>query len=780
MIEIKENRFYLETEHTSYWFHVTDAPYLHLEHVYYGARLPIGSFDTFLEKHTVPLGSSIVLTEPNQDHYSLDALCLEWSGIGRGDYRITPAELRMPDGTFTADFQYLSSRVERGCVAMKSLPTAYAEQNDAETLIVTLQDESNALLLELYYTVFYKTDVITRRVVLKNRATAPCEIRKLLSMSLDIPNRDDTMITFDGGWIQEANRHDRKIQYGIYENSSTTGASSNRHNPGILIAEASAGEDHGNVYGFNLIYSGNHMTCVERSNRDLIRIQTGINPFCFSWTLHPGEEFETPEAVMTFSCGGFNGLSNRFHRFINEHIVRGDWKGKERPVLINNWEGMFFSFNQWKLMRLARSAKKLGVELFVLDDGWFGARSNDSAGLGDYVVNRRKLPAGLAGFAKRINRLGMQFGLWFEPEMVNPDSDLFRSHPEYAVTTPGKKPSFGRHQLVLDLCNPKVRDYIVASVSGILDSANISYVKWDMNRHISDASSPVLKNQGEFYHRYMTGLYDVLTRIFRPRPHILLESCSSGGNRFDLGMLCFSPQIWTSDDTDPIERLKIQGGLSYLYPQSTMGAHVSAAPHQQTLRNTALSTRFNVSAFGCLGYELDLKYLSPIEKREVRAQIAFYKRHRKTLQYGSLRRAKTNGSSKTVFQATLPDGSESIVMLCQTLTAAADANDTLPIGGLSADSIYRISTRPQRIAIRKLGGLVKHVLPIALRPDGVVLRNANRFYALPDGQEQYQCSGAQMMQGIRLQNQFLGTGYHPSIRMLGDFGSTMYLIERKD
>ena len=780
MIEIKENCFYLTTEHTSYWFRVTESPYQHLEHVYYGSRLPIGSFDTFVEKRSVPLGSSVVLTEPNDDNYSLDALCLEWSGIGRGDYRISPAEIRMPDGTFTADFQYCGSRIEDGCVAMKSLPTAYAKQDDAKTLIIELQDKSNSMILALYYTVFYASDVITRRVVLKNRAAAPCEIRKLMSMSLDIPNKDDTMVTFDGSWIQEANRHDRKIQYGIYENSSTTGASSNRHNPGILIAEAAASEDYGNVYGFNLIYSGNHATYVERSNRDLIRIQTGINPFCFSWTLKPGEDFETPEAVLTFSAKGFNGLSENFHRFINEHIVRGDWKGKERPVLINNWEGMFFSFHEQKLMRLARSAKKLGVELFVLDDGWFGARNSDMAGLGDYTVNRKKLPTGLSGFANKINRLGMQFGLWFEPEMVNPDSDLFREHPEYAVITPGKQPSFGRHQLVLDLCNPKVRDYIVASVCEILDSANISYVKWDMNRHISDAVSPVLQNQGEFYHRYMLGLYDVLSRIFRPRPQILLESCSSGGNRFDLGMLCFSPQIWASDDTDPIERLKIQGGLSYLYPQSTMGAHVSAAPHQQTLRNTALSTRFNVSAFGCLGYELDLKYLSPVEKKEIREQIVFYKQHRKTLQYGNLRRSKTSESGKTVFQATLPDGSESIVMLCQTLATAADANDTLPIGQLSNDSTYRIVTRPQKIAVRRLGGLVKHVLPVSLDPDGFLLRTANRLYALPDGQEQYQCSGAQMMQGIRLQNQFLGTGYHPSIRMLGDFGSTMYLIERKD
>ncbi|MEZ4628485.1 MAG: alpha-galactosidase, partial [Eubacteriales bacterium] len=385
-------------------------------------------------------------------------------------------------------------------------------------------------------------------------------------------------------------------------------------------------------------------------------MQLGIHPQSFEWTLASGERFETPEAVMTFSSDGFNGMSAHFHDFVNAHIVRGDWKGKERPVLINNWEACFFRFTRSKLLRLARQARRLGVELFVLDDGWFGKRNDDHAGLGDYAVNTKKLPRGMKSFADEIRSLGMMFGLWFEPEMVNPDSDLYRAHPEYAVTTPGRAPLYGRNQLVLDLCNPDVRDYIVNNVSKILDDASVDYVKWDMNRHISDACSPVLVNQGEFYHRYMMGLYDVLSRIFRPRPQILLESCSSGGNRFDLGMLCFSPQVWSSDDTDAIERLKIQEGLSYLYPLSAMGAHVSAAPNQQTLRQTPIATRFNVASFGCLGYELDLKHLTMLERKEVREQIAYYRAHRNTLQYGRFFRHDTPKTNKVYWQTVSQDG----------------------------------------------------------------------------------------------------------------------------
>lgn len=775
MISYHDGIFRLSTLNTSYWFRIT--PFGHLEHIHYGPLLKEQSVEGLEYKRTTTIGST-VLYDPSDNLYCLDNICLEWSGIGRGDFRHSPVEIKMPDETFVCDFIYKSHRILRGFVPMESLPSSYGNEDECETLELLLEDTSNQVTLFLYYTVFENTNVITRRNVLRNCAKKPLTIRRIMSMMVDMPNRSFKLITFDGGWIKEAHRHDRLLEYGLYINSSTTGASSNRHNPGFLLAERTATEQHGYVYGFNLVYSGNHYGAVELSNHQLTRVQLGINPHCFEWLLNEGESFFTPEAIMTFSADGYNGMSHNFHDFINNHIVRGDWKGKERPVLLNNWEAHFFSFTQGKLLRLAKRAKRLGVEMFVLDDGWFGKRNSDNAGLGDYSVNRKKLPFGMKHFSKKIKKLGLSFGLWFEPEMINPDSDLFRAHPEYAVSTPGKKPTFGRNQLVLDLCNPKVRDYIVSSVSNILDDADISYVKWDMNRHISDICSPHIKNQGEFFHRYMLGLYDIMKRIFSARPHILLENCSSGGNRFDIGMLCYSPQIWASDDTDPIERLKIQGGLSYLYPLSTIGAHVSNAPHQQTLRLTQITTRFNVASFGCLGYEMDLKHLSLVEKREIKNQISFYKKHRKTLQYGRFYRLPAQKANKVHWQCISSHKESSLAGFFQTLSTASESNDFLPLEGLDPVVRYSISTRPQSLFIKRFGDLIKHILPFPLSPDGFIMRTVNKLYCLTDCVEKYEGYGDMLLTGIKLNNQFTGSYYNNKTRLLGDYGSNIYVIDK--
>ena len=778
MISYLGGEFRLESINSAYWFRVTR--FGHLEHVYYGRRLGADeSMETHALKRTAQTGSS-VLYDPSDDTYSLDTLLLEWSGIGKGDYRETPAEICMPDGTFTADFRYVSHTITDGATTMQGLPTAQADGGVCQTLCVELLDESNAVTLSLYYTVFEETDVITRRAVLTNGHLNPLTIHKLLSMMVDLPNDGFRLITLDGAWIKEAHAHERRVTPGTHINRSITGASSNRHNPGFILAAEGTRENDGEAYGINLIYSGNHYGAVELTAFDTVRVGVGINPHCFHWTLACGETFETPEAVLCFSGDGLNGLSQRFHQFVNRHIVRGDWQGKERPIVLNNWEAHFFRFTRGKLLRLARRAKQAGVELFVLDDGWFGARNHDKAGLGDYTVNRRKLSRGLSEFADRIHRMGMKFGLWFEPEMVNPDSDLYRAHPEYALATPNKTPAMGRNQLALDLCNPAVRDYIVTQVTQILDTCAIDYVKWDYNRHLSDACSPCLTNQGEFFHRYVLGLYDVLERIFRPRPHILLESCSSGGNRFDLGMLCYSPQIWASDDTDPIERLKIQGGLSLLYPPSTMGAHVSEAPHQQTLRDTPLSTRFHVAAFGCLGYELDLKYLSPVERREVMEQIAFYKQYRRVFQYGTFWRGEQDKANQVVWHGVDETKAVAVSALIQEQTGAAQGFDRLRVPGLEASRRYRVTTRAQRLFLKRFGGLVKHILPFALAPDGFALRLAGRHYSLRDCVETYESSGAGLKEGVMLNNQFIGSQYRTNIRLLGDYGSNLYVTEALD
>ena len=779
MISFENGVFKLTTERTSYWFRVTR--FGHLEHIYYGSRLPEEQdIEPLLLKRTAVLGSS-VLYDPADETYCLDSMCLEWSGIGKGDYRSPAAEIKMPDGSFCADFVYNSHSVVEGTIPSAELPIAHGEKDECETLGLVMRDESCKVSLLLCYTVFFETNVITRRAVLRNENENPLCIRKLMSASVDLPDDNFRLITLDGGWIKEGIKHERKLSYGIHVNSSITGASSNRHNPGFILAADGTRENEGSAFGFNLVYSGNHHGALELSTHDLVRVQLGINPHCFEWVLKANEEFFTPEAVLSFSDKGLNGLSQNFHSFINRHVVPSDWAKKERPVLLNNWEAHFFKFTREKLLTLARRGKDVGIELFVLDDGWFGKRDDDKAGLGDYNVNRKKLTRGLEEFSERIHEMGMKFGLWFEPEMVNPDSDLFRAHPEYAVQTPGKNPGFGRNQLVLDLCNSEVRDYIVEKVTKTLDSCKIDYVKWDYNRHISDAFSVHVGNQGEFFHRYILGLYDVLGRIFTPRPHILFESCSSGGNRFDLGMLSFSPQIWTSDNTDPVERLKIQEGLSYLYPPSCMGAHVSEAPHQQTLRDTPLATRFNVAAFGNLGYELDLKFLTHVQKMEVKEQVAFYKEYRKTLQFGTFWRGESFKENKKVWHSVSGDGKMAITGFFQTQANASEGFDRLRFMGLLRGKKYNVQTRPQRLFIKRFGGLVKHIMPVSLNPEGIVLRTANKYKALTDCTEQYCGFGETLMDyGILLNNQFAGSYYNEQTRLLGDFGSNLYVTTAQE
>jgi len=777
MIDHRDGVFLLTTRGTSYWFRVSGHG--HLEHLHYGVPLPGDqSVQALGIKRTAEIGTCVVVDE-SDPLYCLDNLCLEWSGIGMGDYRESPLEV-VTDKGYSCDFTYRGYEISPGVMTSVHMPGGLAEEGDAHTLKIELEDEATGLGLTLEYTVFEDVDVISRRAVLHNKGDQPASIRKISSLMIDLPNREYRLLSLHGAWIKEAHLQDHPLSYGIFVNSSTTGISSNRHNPGFLLAENKATELYGRVYGFNLIYSGNHRGAIELSDHDLVRVNLGINPHQFDWTLAPGDSFETPQAVMTFSASGIGQASRNFHDFVTSHIVRSDWKHRPRPIVYNNWEATLLKFTSRKLLRLARQAKNLGAEVFVLDDGWFGARNSDRAGLGDYRVNRRKFPLGLGHFADSVRGIGMGFGIWVEPEMVNEDSDLFRAHPDWAVTTPGRRPAKGRHQLLLDLTQPQVRDHIVENVGRIIDETHAVYVKWDFNRPFSDAFSPGVPT-GEFFHRYTLGLYEVLRRIFWARPQVLLESCASGGNRFDLGMLCFSPQIWASDDTDPIERLAIQGGLSYLYPPSAMGAHVSEAPHQQTLRNTPLTTRFNVAAFGCLGYELDLTMLSRVERAEIREQIEFYTHHRSTFQYGRHHRTDRDAGAKdnkVVWTMVAPDGSEALTLLAQTLAQASEGFDRLSVDGLDPCIRYHFQTRPQSIFIGRFGGLVKHLLPVSLNPEGLILGLARRVYRLTDCVEDYQVWGATLADGIPLGNQFMGTGYNEHTRLLGDFGSAMYLTTR--
>ena len=745
MITHENGIFHIRTEAYSYLLKIN--PYGIPEHLHFGRPVQTEDAQALSCRPGLGWGSSVLLNA--EDPASCpDALPLEWSGSGRGDYRESPLEL---SGVST-DFRYERFEILEGSVPME-LPQAHGAQ---ETLMVTLAQPGAKL--HLYYSAF--PTAMTRRCVLENTGDSPIRLNKLMSFCIDLPG-SYTMATLNGGWSAEMRRENTPVGMSKVVNESLTGASSNRHNPGFLLYDADATEAAGRVYGFNLVYSGNHYAAAQQSLQGMTRVIQGINSSNFALELAPGEVFETPEAVLCHSDKGFGGLSERMHTFVNDHIIPPYWRNRPRPVLYNSWEGCVFNFNQHRLLDLANRAKDLGCELFVLDDGWFGQRNNDKAGLGDYTVNKKKLPGGMEGLSEKIRAKGLQFGLWFEPESVNPDSDLYRAHPDWALTD-GFEPVFGRNQLLLDLTKREVRDYIVENVSSLLDSAKISYVKWDMNRH-----SIAL---GAKAHAFVLGLYDVLRRIFEPRPGILLESCSSGGNRFDLGMMCFSPQVWTSDDTDPIERLTIQEGCSYLYPQSVMGAHVSASPHAQTLRSTPLSTRANVAFFGCLGYELDLKHLLPVEIKEIKAQIGFYKQYRQVFQYGRFCRTKLGWQ--------VSDGNVTLAGVFHGLVQASPGYEQLRVPGLEADARYRVTSLAQTIRVGQFGNLLKHVAPVNIDPNGQLLRLADRHVTLPGGAEELTVSGAALMSGIWLRPLFRGTGYDQNQRTQGDFGSDLYVIEK--
>ena len=746
MIESRNGVYHLRTDCYSYLFRVD--PYGIVQHLHFGRPVRTEDAAGFIPHPGLGWGTCTLLDDADSGS-CLDDKPLEWSGSGRGDYRESPLELC---GQST-DFRFAGCRMyQQVCPMKNTLPQA---KGDCETMEIIL--EQKGLRLKLIYSAF--PTALVRRMVLENTGEESVCISKLMSMSLDLLG-DYNMTTFNGGWIAEMRRQDMSVGGSKVVNESLTGASSNRHNPGFLLWEPDTTETAGRVYGFNLIYSGNHYAAAQRSLQGYTRVMQGINPSNFCRELLPGEIFETPEAVLCFSEEGFGGLSHRMHRFVNDHIIPEYWQGRPRPVLYNSWEGCMFDFNQRRLLDLADRAKSLGCELFVLDDGWFGARNSDHAGLGDYTVNTKKLPDGMEGLADRIRGKGMEFGLWFEPESVNPDSDLYRAHPDWALTD-DFKPVLGRHQLLLDLTKQEVRDYIAEQVGSLLDRAGIAYVKWDMNRH-----SVAL---GAKAHDYILGLYDVLRRIFEPRPQVLLESCSSGGNRFDLGMLCFSPQIWCSDDTDPVERLTIQGNLSFLYPQSTFGAHVSASPHAQTLRSTPLATRANAAYFGCLGYELDLKHLLPVEIKEVKAQTAFYRQYRQVFQYGEFSRTKLGWQ--------VSDGKTTLAGVFHGLVHAAPGYEQLRVTGLDAEKQYHVTSLTQAIRVGQFGSLLKHVVPVNINPNGMLLRMADSHYTLKNAVEDVTVSGAALKAGILLKPLFRGTGYDENQRTQGDFGSDIYIIE---
>ncbi|MBO4856435.1 MAG: alpha-galactosidase [Bacilli bacterium] len=774
MLKTTENVFVISTKSLSYVFHADKTGLLF--HDYFGKKVDLVDFDvkSLSVKPSVQKGTSTMYDESQNKELSMDVVPLEFSFPHKGDYKSTPILLKNEKFGYVFDFKF--DRFEqREPKALEGLPTPHSAN---EELVIILKDEKANVEVELHYLVFEECDVICRNVTIVNNGELELSVLKALSYQLDLVNREFELTTLTGGWASEMNQQKQTlIVEGKYSVESRTGNSSCRANPFFMLKEKSASLDHGDVYLFNLIYSGNHLEEIELSHYGLVRVEAGINPFCFEFKLKQGERFETPYAVLTYSDKGINGARLNMHHFTNNHVIPSQWNNTIRPVVINNWEGTYFKFTESKLLALANDAKKYGAELFVLDDGWFGARNSDTAGLGDYNVNKKKLPSGLSGLSKKIHKKGMKFGLWFEPEAVNPDSDCYRAHPEWAIKCVDREPSLGRHELILNLSLKDVQDYLINSVSGILNSAKIEFVKWDMNRNISDITFNDYE-PGEFYHRYMLGLYRVLSELTKRFPDVLFEGCASGGNRFDLGILSYFPQIWASDDTDAHERITIQSGYYLGYPQSTVSAHVSSSPSHQLLRRTPIETRFNVAMFGVLGFELLFNELDKLEKKKCKQLIEVYKANREVLQFGDFYELDSYSNNFHKWQVLSKDKKSSLIGHFNVLQLTHAPETILNANGLIDEQKYKIDVVSLEHNIKEFGGLVNMLTPVHLNPNGWVVNLLSKKMTIPYEKESYVAYGnAINNKGIILNPEWSASGLNEGVRVLEDFGSRLYLVK---
>jgi len=619
-------------------------------------------------------------------------------GPGVGDWRVPGLVVTTPDGASVLDLRYQDHRITVGKPTLGGgLPATYVETPaEADTLEIDVSDDLSGVAVTLSFTLFADLPVVARSMRITNGGTARVTVETAMSATLDLPDCHWTMVQLSGVWGRERHVVERELVPGRQGISSVRGGSGPEHNPFLALRRAATSEAAGEAWGVALLYSGNHVAEVDVDAFQTARLRIGINPDTFSWRLEPGASFTTPEAVLAWSDAGLGGISDALHRLFRERLARGLWRDADRPVVLNNWEGTYFNFNHDRIVEMAAEAKAMGIEMFVLDDGWFGARNDDFRGLGDWTVNTAKLRLGIGGLADEIHGLGLRFGLWIEPEMVNPDSDLFRTHPEWSIGIPGRRQQVQRNQLVLDFANPAVVEHIADQIGAVLASADIDYVKWDWNRFISEPFTPTLPadRQGEMWHRYVLGMYDLYDRLTTRFPKILFESCASGGARFDAGMLFWAPQAWTSDQTDGVERLAIQWGSSIPYPLSSVAAHVSAVPNHQTGRVTPIDFRAAVAMFGAFGYELDPTALSDDERAQVHRQVAFYLEHRDLFQRGRFSRLVSpfeGTGNDTAWILTSEDADRAVAAHYRTLYHTNPPHTRLQLRGLDPAARYAVT-----------------------------------------------------------------------------------------
>ena len=686
--DAETHEFHLHSEQLSYVVCVLENGALGQLHV--GAPLTTGRS----YRHLAPgefRGFDNRLGEP---------VAMEYPTEGTGDYRVPAIAVTLANGSSALSLAYVRYRIKAGKPLIPGLPSTYAESDsEADTLEVTLADPAAGVEVDIRYSVFTGRPIIARSAVIRNTGAGPIELRCAMSASLDLPDADWDLMQLSGTWARERSVVERRLAPGHVAIGSLGGASGHEHNPFLALKRPPTTEDHGEVIGLSLVYSGNFLAEAEVDPYGTARVRLGINPEGFRWHLEPGAAFATPEVILCWSAEGLGRLSDAYHSLYRERLARGAWRDRPRPVLLNSWEGAYFDFDEERLVTMASSARELGVELFVLDDGWFGSRDDDTTSLGDWFVDRRKLPNGLDGLARRIDDLDMGFGLWIEPEMVSEQSRLFAEHPDWAIGIPGRHRTVSRNQYVLDMSRQEIVDYLFAELSDVLTGAPFSYVKWDMNRNVTEPYGLALPadRQGEFFHRYIVGVYALYERLTAAFPNILFESCAGGGGRFDPGMLAWAPQGWTSDDTDAVERLRIQWATSMVYPLSSMGAHVSAVPNHQIGRITPLATRAAVAFFGVFGYELDPTTLSADERRQVSQQIAFYVERRELFQRGRFIRLRSpfdGDGNETAWMVVSEDRSRAVVGHYRVLNRPVPGPNRLRLRGLDPSLRYRVSSWP--------------------------------------------------------------------------------------